>query len=70
MGVTVGRFTCEFGLLYRKQVRQFLEKRIFEGDDIEYLEQKGFTGSVFIIKGDEVAVESVKLKLVAWVRRS
>jgi len=65
----ISSFTMEIGLLYRKQVRQYLDKLKFKEKEIEYLEHKFFTSSVFKVKGDYVDVESAKLKLVCWSRR-
>lgn len=65
----MSNFTCEFGLLYRREVRKYLDERIQKGDDVDYKEHKFFTSSIFKIKGDYVDVESIKLKLVCWARR-
>jgi len=59
----------EIGLLYRRQVRQYLDGLKFRGDDIEYIEHKFFTSSIFKVKGDYVDVESAKLKINCWARR-
>ena len=49
-----GYFSMKIGLLYRKQVRQFLDDLKFKGDDIGYIEHKFFTYSLFNITGDYV----------------
>jgi hypothetical protein len=47
--------TTEFcaGALIRKHVRQTLDQFIFTGLEIEYLENKGWIDSTFILKGSD-----------------
>ncbi|CAH9016200.1 conserved hypothetical protein [Vibrio phage 193E37-1] len=58
-------YTTSFvaGLLIRKQVRQYLDSLIFQGEAITYHENKGWVDSSFTLKGDRITVISV-LKLL------
>ena len=58
--------TLEIGLLYRKQVRNFLEECIFNDMDITYHESKGLIDSKFIIRGDSDDVKTVYNSIESW----
>ena len=44
---------------FRKKIRNFLNKCIFDGDDIKWLEEKHIGGSLFYIKGDEPTLDII-----------
>jgi hypothetical protein len=65
-GKLIGKFECEVGLLYRRQVRNFLNQMKWEGKDVDFFESKGFLGSDFSIRGEAKTVRSVLHSLQCW----
>jgi len=55
----VAIWSLEVGLLWRKTVRNWLDKIVFSGAEIEVVEYKSFITSEFIIKGPESVVNRV-----------
>lgn len=56
----------EIGALYRKTIRNFLDRCKFEELNIKYMETKGLIVSQFAIKGNEKDLKFIKDKLEAW----
>lgn len=55
----IAKLTFEAGFLLRRSIRNLLERLEFEGLSIQWLEQKGFISSTFIIKGSNVDIERI-----------
>ena len=54
-----GNFRIEAGLLTRKRVRNFLQKIIFLGVNISFIEEKYLLESEFIVKGEREDIEEI-----------
>jgi hypothetical protein len=66
MGGTMNNFyTIHAGILYRGEIRNFLNRKIFQGFSIEYIEQKNFLDSTFCIKGEEL--DQITPTLEKWI---
>lgn len=62
-------FSFTAGRAIRRQFRNFLEAKQFEGAAIAWLEQKSFFESNFIVRGPPTAVDAIKAVVVANIKR-
>jgi len=61
---TSAKFTIEVGIMWRKEIRRFLENCMFEGADIKYHESKYLTESSFVVKGEADYIQKIYKYLV------
>ena len=60
---TVGRLLCG-------KVRDYLKRRRFEGDQVEWLEGSGLLSREFTIKGPPDLIMDIKRELFQWKREN
>jgi hypothetical protein len=58
--MSTGSCIIEAGRLVRNEVRMLLDKRKFLRGDVDYIENKGFWSSEFVIRGDYEFLATLK----------
>lgn len=56
---SISTFRVEAGLLIRREFRQFLERLKFEGHQIEWLEQRNWLDSTFVVKAPDALARKI-----------
>jgi hypothetical protein len=59
----------DIGRLFVGKFRSFLNKLKFLGEDIEYLETKGWLSSRFVVKGDAATIVRIREAVEDFKRR-
>lgn len=61
--------TFTAGRLYRRAFRHALEQMKFLGHQIEWIEQKRFTDSSFVVKGSESGVRAARSVVIRMIEK-
>lgn len=61
-------FSFIVGVLIRKHLRQMLESERFSGRDIRWIENKGWIGSTFRVRGNAADAKAIESRIDAYMK--
>ena len=65
--VKMSGMVCTIGALLRKNFRNYLNECMFKDAQIEYIESKYLSNSVFTVKGRAEHIERIGKEIDAWI---